>query len=210
MSGPAAPGTPPEGTTASHLPQGVPQQCAAENVATLTTCCVSPNWNFDRHQRIAAGSGPPVSRRQKPGHLRLPGHTLGEQTMVMELARCEYIEHRENVIAAQWHRQDPRGPGSGPGRLPKGNVRRLHHRRGPGPRAHGGQRRSPVSTCSGNSLLIIWASSPSPPPVRILFEVLRYERGSVLASTCPSTSGRRVRLRRLSRLSSPTTFTSWR
>ena len=32
-----------------------------------------------------------------------------------------------------------RGPGAGPGRLPEGDVRGLHHRRRPGPRVDGGQ-----------------------------------------------------------------------
>ena len=33
------------------------------------------------------------------GHLLLPGHTLSEQGFGDGLARCEYIERSENVIA---------------------------------------------------------------------------------------------------------------
>ena len=36
---------------------------------------------IDRHQRIGGAPDPrrPLPSGQKPGHLRLPGHTLGEQ-----------------------------------------------------------------------------------------------------------------------------------
>ena len=33
------------------------------------------------------------------GQAHLYGHLLGEQTRALELARCEYIQRRENVIA---------------------------------------------------------------------------------------------------------------
>ena len=57
------------------------------------TCCASLNW------RIRAAH----FLRSKPGHLRLPSHSLAEQgalnkALVMELGRCEYIQRRENVI----------------------------------------------------------------------------------------------------------------
>ena len=44
------------------------------------------------------------------------------KALVMELARCEYIQRRENVIARrqQRHRQDPRGPGTWFGRPASG------------------------------------------------------------------------------------------
>ena len=46
------------------------------------------------------------------------------KALVMELARCEYIQRRENIIALgnKRHRQDPHGPGAGPGRLPSGGC----------------------------------------------------------------------------------------
>ena len=57
---------------------------------------------INRHQRmverrIRAARFPAVKSH---GHLRLYGHLLGEHgSGGMELARCEYIQHRENVIA---------------------------------------------------------------------------------------------------------------
>ena len=57
------------------------------------------------------------------------------KTLVMELARCEYIEHHENVIAVgnSGTGKTHVAPGAGTGCLPAGIVRRLHHRRRPGP-----------------------------------------------------------------------------
>ena len=64
------------------------------------------------------------------------------KTLVLELARCEYIERRENLIALgnSRHRQDPHRPRSRPGGLPEGPLGRLHHRRRAGSRAHRGPR----------------------------------------------------------------------
>ena len=64
------------------------------------------------------------------------------KALVLELARCEYIERRENLIALgkQWDRQDPHRPRSRPGGLPEGPLGRLHHRRRAGPRTHRGPR----------------------------------------------------------------------
>ena len=62
---------------------------------------------------------------------------------VLELARCEWIERRENVIAlggAQWDRQDPCCPGSRAGRMPEGHGGQLHHRCDAGQRDDGGPR----------------------------------------------------------------------
>ena len=52
--------------------------------------------------------------------------------LVLELARCEYVERRENIIALgnSRNRQDPYRPRSGG--LPKGALRRLPHGRCPG------------------------------------------------------------------------------
>ena len=60
--------------------------------------------------------------------------------LVLELARCEYVERRENVIALgqQRHRQDPCRSRARAGRLSEGPRGRLHHRGRPGPRADGG------------------------------------------------------------------------
>ena len=63
--------------------------------------------------------------------------------LVLELARCEYILRRENIIALgnsgtgkSAHRAEPR-----PRRLPERLQRRLHHGRPTGPPADGGARR---------------------------------------------------------------------
>ena len=125
-------------------------QCAAENVDHPDYLLrLSELELIDRHQRmvqrrIRAARFPAVKSLDTFDFLAIP--SVNKQ-LVMELARCEYIEHRENVIAVgnSGTGKTHVAPGSGPGRLPKGNVRRLHHRRGPGPRAHGGQRRSPAA-----------------------------------------------------------------
>ena len=54
--------------------------------------------------------------------------------LVLELARCEYVERRENIIALgnSGTRQDPYRPRSRSGGLPKGALRRLPHGRCPG------------------------------------------------------------------------------
>ena len=64
------------------------------------------------------------------------------KALVLELARCEYIERRENLIAL-----GNSGTGkthialrSRPGGLPEGPLGRLHHRRRAGPRTHRGPR----------------------------------------------------------------------
>ena len=70
---------------------------------TLTTCCVSPNWNSLTDtsawvgRRIRAARFPAVKSLDTFDFLAIP--PVNKQ-LVMELARCEYIEHRENVIAA--------------------------------------------------------------------------------------------------------------
>jgi DNA replication protein DnaC len=57
--------------------------------------------------------------------------------LVLEIARCEYLARRENVIAGrqQRHWEDAHCSWTGAGRLPEGLVGRLHHGRCPGPRA---------------------------------------------------------------------------
>ena len=64
------------------------------------------------------------------------------KALVLELARCEYIERRENLIALgnSGTGKTPHRPRSRSGGLPEGSLGGLHHRRCPGPRAHGGPR----------------------------------------------------------------------
>jgi DNA replication protein DnaC len=51
------------------------------------------------------------------------------KSLVLELARSEYVGRRENIIAVgnQWHRQDPRGPWARSGRMSERSFGRLHH-----------------------------------------------------------------------------------
>ena len=61
--------------------------------------------------------------------------------LVMQLARCEYIERRENVIAIgnSGTGKTHVALGLGLAACQKRNVGGLHHRRRPGPRTHGSQ-----------------------------------------------------------------------
>ena len=70
------------------------------------------------------------------------------KALVMELARCEYIQRRENAIAfgnsgtGKTHvALGASASSAGLGRLPTRDVRRLHHRRRSGAQTDGGQRR---------------------------------------------------------------------
>ena len=58
------------------------------------------------------------------------------KALVLELARCEYIDRKDNVIRSwqQRHRQDPRRPRPRPGCVSERTVRGIHHRRRSGPR----------------------------------------------------------------------------
>ena len=109
-------------------------QCAAEGVDHPQYLLRLAELELiDRHQRM-------VERRTRAARfpavksldtLDFPAIPSLNKALVMELARCEYIQHRENVIAVrqQRHRQDPRGPWAGTGRLPAGHVRGFHHHR---------------------------------------------------------------------------------
>ena len=59
----------------------------------------------------------------------------------MQLARCEYVEHHENVIAIgnSGTGKTHVALGLGLAACQRGHVRGFHHRRGTGPRTHGGQ-----------------------------------------------------------------------
>lgn len=63
--------------------------------------------------------------------------------LVMELARCEYILRRENIIALsnKRHWQDAYSARPGPGGLPEGFQRGVHHRGWTGASADGSARR---------------------------------------------------------------------
>ena len=99
---------------------------------------------IDRHQRmverrIRAARFPAVKSLDTFDFLVIPSVN---KALVMELARCEYIERRENVIAVgnSGTGPDPHRPGPGPCRLPEGNVGGFHHRTGRGPAPDGNTR----------------------------------------------------------------------
>ena len=105
---------------------------------------------IDHHQRmvqrrIRAARFPATKSLDTFDFLAIPSLN---KPLVMQLARCEYIERSENVIAignsgtGKTHvALGPSASSGGPGRLPAGNVGGFHHRRGPGPRTDGGQGR---------------------------------------------------------------------
>ena len=77
-------------------------QCASEGVDHPSYLLRLAELELiDRHQRmverrIRAARFP---GREEPRHLRLHRHPSVNKALVMELARCEYVQSRENVIA---------------------------------------------------------------------------------------------------------------
>ena len=109
-------------------------QCAAEGVDHPGYLLRLAELELiDRHQRmverrIRAARFPAVKSLDT---LDFPAIPSLNKALVMELARCEYIQapgkrHRRRQ---QRHRQDPRGPGAGAGRLPARTLCGFHHRR---------------------------------------------------------------------------------
>ena len=114
-------------------------QCAAENVDHPGYLLRLAELELiDRHQRmverrIRAARFPAVKSLDTFDFLAIPSVN---KVLVMELARCEYIQRRENVIAV-----GNRGTGkthialgasassAGPGSLPARDVRGFHHSR---------------------------------------------------------------------------------
>ena len=101
----AAPGASPQGTEASHFLREyrkLAAQCAAENVDHPDYLLRLAELELiDRHRRmverrIRAARFPAVKSLDTFDFLAIPSVN---KALVMELARCEYIEHRENVIA---------------------------------------------------------------------------------------------------------------
>ena len=110
----------------------------------------------------------------------------------------KYLQHRNGVIAIKQQRQDPRRVRTGPGRLPKGSVCKLHHGRCPGARTalvhelmearDEGQRLNLQRQPYHLNLLIIDELGFVPlsrTGAELFFEVFsqRYERGSVMVPT---------------------------
>ena len=97
---------------------------------------------IDRHhrmvdRRIKAARFPTTKSLDTFDFLSMPSLN---KALVLELARCEYIERCHNVIVRrqQRHRQDSYRPRSRPCCMPAWTVRRLHYRRRPSPRADRG------------------------------------------------------------------------
>ena len=119
-------------------------QCAAEGVDHPGYLLRLAELELiDRHQRmvqrrVRAARFPAVKSLDTFDFTAIPSVN---KSLVMELARCEYIQRRENVIAIgnSGTGKTPRRSGAGSGRLPEGYVGGIHHRRRPGPRADGGQ-----------------------------------------------------------------------
>ena len=124
-------------------------QCAAEGVDhSQYLLRLAELELIDRHQRmverrIRAARFPAVKSLDTFDFTAIPSVN---KALVMELARCEYIQRRENVIAVgnsgtgKTHMAlGPSASSGGPGRLPERDVRGLHHCRRPGPRVDGGQ-----------------------------------------------------------------------
>ena len=114
-------------------------QCAAEGVDHPQYLLRLAEMELiDRHQRmverrIRAARFPAVKSLDT---LDFPGIPSLNKALVMELARCEYIQRRENVIAVgnsgtgKTHvALGPSASSGGVGRLPAGHVRGFHHRR---------------------------------------------------------------------------------
>ena len=118
-------------------------QCAAENAAHPEYLLRPAELELiDRHQRMVerrfrAARFPAVKSLDS---FDFPGIPSVNKALVMELARCEYVQRRENVIAVgnSGTGKTHVALGAGPGRLSEGHVRGLHHRRRSGPRADGG------------------------------------------------------------------------
>ena len=122
----------------------VAEQCAVESVDHPGYLLrLSELELIDRHhrmvdRRIKAARFPATKSLDTFDFLAIPSVN---KHLVMQLARCEYIERNENVIAVgnSGHRQDSRRPRTGTCCLSEGVVGRLYHRRRPGPRADRGQ-----------------------------------------------------------------------
>ena len=124
-------------------------QCAAENADHPEYLLRLAQLELiGRHQRmverrIRAARFPAVKSLDT---FHFPAIPSVNKALVMELARREYVQRRENVIAVgnsgtgKTHvALGPSASSGGTVRLPAGHVRGLHHRRSTGPRADGGQ-----------------------------------------------------------------------
>ena len=182
--------------------QKMAAQCATENVDHPQYLLQLAELELiDRHQRmverrIRAAQFPAVKSLDS---FDFPAIPSVNKALVMELARCEYVQRRENVIAVgnsgtgKTHvALDPSASSGGTGRLPARDVRGLHHR----PslvnelmEARDERRLLNLQRqLSRLNLLIIDELGVVPlsrTGAELLFEVFsqRYERGSILVTT---------------------------
>jgi DNA replication protein DnaC len=171
--------------------------CAAEGVdhvrylARLTELELIDRERRMVERRIKAAKFPAVKSLDSFDFKAIPSLN---KMMVLELARCEWIERKENVIAL-----GPSGTGKthvalglGLAACQKGIARRLRHRRLAGSRTDGGPRRetpaAPAAQLAKVKLLIIDELGFVPlskTGAELLFELIsqRYERGSTLITS---------------------------
>ena len=122
----------------------VAEQCAAESVDHPGYLLrLSELELIDRHhrmvdRRIKAARFPATKSLDTFDFLAIPSVN---KHLVMQLARCEYVERNENVIAVgnSGTGKTHVALGLGTCRLSEGAVGRLHHRCRTGPRADRGQ-----------------------------------------------------------------------
>ena len=146
----AAIGTSSEGVEAAHLPPGIrkdggPVRRRRCGSPRGTCCSLAELELIDRHQRmvqrrIRAARFPAVKSLDTFDFTAIPSVN---KSLVMELARCEYIQRRENIIAIgnSGTGKTHIALGLGLAACQRGYVGGLHHgRRIPGPRVDGGPR----------------------------------------------------------------------
>ena len=141
-------------------------------------------------RRIREARFPAVKSLDTFDFLALPSLN---KALVLELARSEYVQRRENVIALGNSGTGKTHVALGLGWPPARRVfGRLHHGRGPGPPADGSPRRAAPAQAPARprrlKLLIIdeLGYVPlSPTGAELLFEVFsqRYERGSTIVTS---------------------------
>ena len=175
----------------------IARQCASEGVDHVRDLLRLAELELHRprapHGR-AAHQGGALPRGQEPRQLRLQGHPLAQQGLVLELARCEYIERRENLIALgnSGTGKTHIALGLGLAACQKGLSVGFDHRCRAGPRTHEARDdKQPLrfqKKLATYKLLIVDELGFVPlskTGAELLFEVFsqRYERGSTLVTT---------------------------
>jgi DNA replication protein DnaC len=177
--------------------QKLARQCATEGLdhvrflARLVEMELIDRERRKVERRIKAAKFPAVKSLDSFDFAAIPRLN---KMQVLELARCEWIERRENVIAL-----GPSGTGKthvalglGLAACQKGTVRRLHHSLCPGQRDDGGPRRAPPASSPEADGRIQAAHhrrtglrALSKTGAELLFELIsrRYERGATLITS---------------------------